>query len=128
MPTLYNQVQLIGRAGHRVELLELADGATRANLRLYEKTYRPGQSGSANQAHTLIAWRGIAERMAAKIKRGDQLLVQGRLVNRRVEMEGFSYVRTEVHVAHFSVLSARARELSQSTVSMVAEPESPRSL
>ena len=104
----YNQVQLIGRAGHVPDLVRLADDSYRANLRLYQNV-RSALESSATQVHQLVAWNAVARQLEHRVHRGDRLLVQGKLVNRRFTSGGVTHLRTEIHVSHFMLLTAGER-------------------
>ncbi|MCP9235145.1 single-stranded DNA-binding protein [Lewinella sp. JB7] len=118
MLSLQNQVQLIGRAGHDTELLTLSDGTPRATLRLYQNTRLPERHHEP-QVHALVAWGAVATQLQARIRRGDRLLVQGRIVYRKIEVNGHQLVKPEIHVACFTVLSTKSVTRS---VALAAEP------
>lgn len=123
MPHLHNSVQLIGRAGAAVDLLRLTDGTYRGTLRLYQDTPERGSTSASHptdrkqhatdqnirtpQVHTLVAWNATAQRFHERVRRGDTVLVQGRLHNRKFLLDGQTHVRTEVHVDQFTLLSRR---------------------
>ncbi|WP_157975903.1 single-stranded DNA-binding protein [Lewinella sp. IMCC34191] len=116
MHSFANQTQLIGRAGHDPELLTLTDGTARSLLRLYQN----GRSIGGNdhpQVHHLVAWSAVARQLHARVRRGDRLLVQGKLLYRRFECKGLTQVRAEIHVESFAVLDQRR----QQDLSAVAE-------
>ncbi len=118
MLPLHNQVQLIGRAGHDVELLTLSDGTYRASLRLYQNT-RSAAGAEDRQAYPLIAWNQVATQLEARVRRGDRVLVQGRLVNRQIRSGDQHLTRTEVHLSAFTVLTSRSVTRA---VGILAEP------
>ena len=120
----HNHVQLIGRVGHDPELLPLADGSVRTYFRLYQDSTTnryTATSDTSPPAHHLVAWRSMAERLHGKLRRGDTVLIYGRLVNRWLTTTDGrqNSSRTEVHVDGFRLLSARSRTRS---VGLVAEP------
>ncbi len=118
MLAIHNQVQLIGRAGHDVELLTLSDGTYRASLRLYQNC-RGAAAAEDRQAYPLIAWNQVATQLEARVRRGDRVLIQGRLVNRQVRAGEQAVTKTEVHLSAFTVLASRS---VTRTVGVVAEP------
>lgn len=121
MLTYQNQVQLIGRSGHEVEMIQISDGSYRANLRIYQNE-AGSDSFTAPQVFHLIAWSKVAEQLHRLVGRGDRILVQGKLVNRRLEQGGRTTFKAEIHVAFFTVLSSRSVTRS---VGLAAEPASP---
>ena len=104
---LHNHIQLIGRAGHDPELVALSDGTPRVSLRLYQDTPRANPTADT-QVHCLVGWHGLATQLHRRTRRGDTLLVQGRLVNRKLNVNGTVLVKSEVHLAEFRLLSTRS--------------------
>lgn len=119
MLPFHNQVQLIGRAGHEVELIHLTDGGRRATLRLYQKTRRGYGASLGTEGFTLIAWDKVAERLAEQVRRGDRIIVQGKLVNRQLRADGRQVEKTEIHLHYFSLMGSRSVTRS---AQLVAEP------
>ncbi len=101
-----NQIQLVGRAGHDPEGLLLSDGTHRSTLRLYQNNRTIGKRQEP-QVHHLVAWSGVARRLQASVRRGNRILVQGKLLYRKFECRGMTHVRPEIHVDHFAVLDVR---------------------
>ena len=104
MPYTNNQVQLIGNAGARPELHVLTDETPVARLRLYLNIDAERKSRDSFQ---LVAWNRTAERLSNQVHRGDRLLIQGQLRNRRFQHEGTTHLRTEIHLTAFFILSKR---------------------
>lgn len=119
MLAFHNQVQLIGRAGHAVELTTLSDGSYRATLRLYQNDRNAGRVQEEAQAYTLIAWNAVATQLHDRVRRGDRIMVQGKLHNRKFTLNGQTITKTEVHLAFFTLLATRS--LTR-TVGIAAEP------
>ncbi|MEM1357500.1 MAG: single-stranded DNA-binding protein [Bacteroidota bacterium] len=102
MPYTNNQVQLIGNAGARPELHILTDETPVTRFRLYLNISGINKGRDSFQ---LVAWGRIAEHLTAQVRRGDRLLVQGQLRNRRFQYEGTTHLRTEIHISAFFILS-----------------------
>ena len=120
MHSFLNQVQLVGRAGHAPELIHLSNQPPRAVLRLYCDPARAAVSGHSPQVFALTAWGAIAEQFSRRIRRGDRVFVQGRLVNRRVRLEGRQFNKVEVQITAFNQLSEGKDDRLSS--SLAAEP------
>ena len=115
MLPIYNQVLLAGRAGHQPILIHSTDDSTRATLRLYQNL--PSETGKQSaQVHHLVAWDSVAQQMAARVHRGDRLLVQGRLRYRRFVSQGVTHLRAEIHVSHFDLLIVRKTERASQAI------------
>ena len=115
---LHNHIQLIGRIGHQPELVTLTDGTARTILRLYQDS-NGSDSAKETQAHTLVGWNALATQLHQRLRRGDTVLVHGRLVNRRLTINGQITLKSEVHVGEFRLLSSRSITRS---VGIAAEP------
>ncbi len=118
---LHNYIQLIGRVGHDPELVTLSDGTPRACLRLYQDTGAP-DGGQDTQVHSLVGWHGLAAQLHRRVRRGDTLLVHGKLVNRKLTVNGTVLVKAEIHLSEFRLLSSRSITRS---VGIAAEPVHP---
>lgn len=104
MPYNNNQVQLIGNAGAQPEIHLLTDDTPVTRLRLYLNVAGLRQGRDSFQ---LVAWNRMAERLSEQVNRGDRLLIQGQLRNRRFDHEGTTHLRTEVEVSAFFILSKK---------------------
>lgn len=104
MPSSWNQVQLVGRAGHDPELFFLTDGTPITRLRLYVAP-EPDRREESPEAFQLVAWGPVAEALCARVGRGQTLFVQGRLGNRSFRREGITHLRTEIHLTAFHHLA-----------------------
>lgn len=83
-----NQLQLIGRLGKDVESLTTSTGKTKATLSLAVNNYYTnaiGQKIENTYWFRIIAWNQIAERMIQHLKKGDEVMIQGRLTTRSYE-------------------------------------------
>ncbi len=119
MPLSWNQVQLVGRAGHDPELFFLTDGTPVTRLRIYVAA-EPDRREAGPEAFQLVAWGSTAEALCARVSRGQAIFVQGRLSNRSFRREGITHLRTEIHLTAFhhlaSVASAQESPLAASPI------------
>lgn len=118
MLAFHNQVQLIGRAGHAVELTTLSNGGFRATLRLYQNSRICGRV-EETQFYTVVAWDAVAIQLHDRVRRGDRLMVQGKLQNRKISLRGETAYKTEIHLAFFTLLATRSLTRA---VGIAAEP------
>jgi single-strand DNA-binding protein len=103
-----NQIQLVGRAGHDVDLHTLSDGTPLSRLRLYQDgENRTGEPSTST--FMLNAWGSLAESFHERVRRGDALFVQGRLHIRTFRQGGVQHFRPEVHLASFLILERTHR-------------------
>lgn len=111
MNALKNQVQLVGRLGNETELKKLDNGNCLLNFSLAtNESYKDkeGNVQTKTEWHKLVAWGKTAELLDKLCKKGDELMVQGKLTHRNYEKDGETRYITEVLVAEFLVLSKKA--------------------
>jgi len=108
VPQPLNQIQLVGRSGHDVDLHTLSDGTPLSRLRLYQDgENRAGESASS--VFMLNAWGTLAASFHERVRRGDTLFVQGRLHIRTFHQGGTQHFRPEVHLSSFHILERTHR-------------------
>jgi single-strand DNA-binding protein len=77
-----NKVILIGRLGTDPELREYASGRKRASFPLAtNRSYKDSEGNWVERTdwHQIVAWGDIAEKCEAKVKKGDPVLIEGRI-------------------------------------------------
>lgn len=114
MSLYHNQVQLAGRAGHDAELYQLTDGTPVARLRLYQSVVNHAGE-STTTCFMLTAWNSLAEAFHRKVRRNDQLFVQGKLRIRSFRQDGATHLRPEIHLDSFHVLQRTGRNDTTAT-------------
>lgn len=112
MTSMKNKVQLMGRLGQDPELKTVGNGQTMLRLRMatnerFKSTQ--GEWKEDTQWHTMVAWGKLAERMAALVRKGSGLAVEGRLVHSSYEgKDGTKRYSTDVVLSDFQLMAARA--------------------
>lgn len=105
---LENRVTLLGHLGQDVELRELAEGRKLARLSLATSEYRKGTDGQPEYTttwHNLTAWGQIAESMSEKLRKGNKVMVEGKIAYREFETQaGEKRKQTEIVVSAFRKL------------------------
>ncbi len=88
MNSLRNSVQLIGNLGKDPEMTTLEKGKkiTRATIATNE-SYKSsnGDKVTETQWHNLVAWDAKAEFMEKYLKKGNEVIIKGRISNRSYE-------------------------------------------
>lgn len=106
-----NKVQLIGHVGNDPELKEFQSGQRmlRLNLATNERfKTAEGNWKEDTQWHPVVAWGKQAERLAATVRKGSGLVVEGRLTHRTYEnKEGEKRYATEVVVVDHQLLAIK---------------------
>jgi single-strand DNA-binding protein len=107
MKNLRNQVQLIGRLGADPEVSEFSTGK-KAHMRIAtSETYKnkSGEKVTDTQWHNVVAWNKSAEYVQNYLKKGVEVMVVGKLVNRSYEdKNGITRYITEVVADQMTIM------------------------
>ena len=111
MNTLRNKVQLIGNLGQNPEVKELNGGKKVAKFSLAtNETYRnkAGEKVTDTQWHNLVAWGKTAEIIEKYLKKGSEVAIEGKLLNRNyTDKEGVKRYVTEIQVSELLMLGGK---------------------
>lgn len=110
MTTLKNSVQLIGRLGSDPELRTFESGKkmTSFSLATNETYYNAnGDKVTDTQWHNIVAWEKKAELVTDYLKKGSEIAVQGKLVNRKYEKDGMTKYITEINLNEMLMLNKK---------------------
>lgn len=117
MNTLRNKVSLIGRLGTKPELTTFETGNTIVRFTIATNERYKDKSGEwqeKTQWHTINAWGKLAELMNNVLSKGQEIIVEGKLVNQSYETKsGEKRYSTVIEATDFLLLSAR--QASQSS-------------
>jgi len=109
MNTLRNHVQLIGRLGQDVKLIQTDSGTQIANLNLATSSYYKDAQGERQEKtewHRIVAWGKTAELMGQLLEKGQEVVVQGKLTTRKYDdKNGITQYITEVVAEQFIKLT-----------------------
>ncbi|MBD99317.1 MAG: single-stranded DNA-binding protein [Verrucomicrobia bacterium] len=112
MKNLRNSVQLIGNLGMDPDVKHLEKGKTVANLSIATtETYKnqEGEKVKDTTWHRLVAWGKTAEIAEKYLKKGSEVAVEGKLVNRSYEAaNGEKKYITEVLINEILMLGAKS--------------------
>lgn len=100
MSSLKNSVQLIGNLGKDLEIKVLENGRALARTTIAtNETYKnkSGQQVTDTQWHNLTAWGRTAENMAKMLKKGNGVMVKGKLNHS-------SYEDTQGNIRYYSTI------------------------
>lgn len=110
MTTLKNNVQLIGRLGNDPELRTFDSGKKMTSFSMAtNETYynNKGEKVSDTQWHNIVAWGKKAEVIDSYLKKGSEIAIQGKLVNRKYEKEGVTKYITEISLNEMLMLDKK---------------------
>ncbi|MCB9182539.1 MAG: single-stranded DNA-binding protein [Flavobacteriales bacterium] len=112
MTTMKNKVQLVGHIGQDPDMRTVGNGkqmlrlsvATNERFRAAE-----GEWKEDTQWHPVVAWGKLAERLAAQVRKGSGLVIEGRLVHRGYEAkDGTRRISTEILLTDYQLLAGKA--------------------
>jgi len=111
MNALRNKVQLIGNLGQDPDVKSIESGRKVANLSIAtNETYKnaKGEKVTETQWHNVVAWGKTAEIIEKYLKKGSEVAVEGRLVNRNyLDKQGVKKYITEVLVNEILLLGSK---------------------
>ena len=111
MKSLRNKVQLIGHLGNDPEIITLDSGKKLAKFNMAtNETYKnnQGEKITETQWHNLIAWNNIADITEKYVKKGQEIVIEGKLTSRSYEdKEGVKKYITEIIVNELVLLGSK---------------------
>jgi single-strand DNA-binding protein len=117
MNTLRNKVSLIGRLGAQPEVTTFETGKTLARFTLAtNESYKDknGEWHENTQWHTINAWGRIAERVKKALNKGQEVIVEGKLVHQSYENKnGEKRYGTIIEATEFLLLTPKTETASK---------------
>ncbi len=111
MTSLKNSVHLIGRLGNDPEIKDFESGKKMATFSLAtNETYlnNKGEKVEDTQWHNIVAWGKKADVAAKYLKKGSEIAVEGKLINRSYEKDGAKKYVTEISLNELLMLDKKA--------------------
>ena len=106
-----NKVQLVGRLGKDPELKSVGAGTPMLRMSIATNERFKGADGEwkdDTQWHPVVAWGKQAERLAAQLRKGAGIVIEGRLVHKTYEAkEGGKRTSTEVILSDYQLLAPK---------------------
>jgi single-strand DNA-binding protein len=111
MNAIRNKVQLIGHLGQDPEIKSIESGRKVVNISIAtNESYKnaKGEKVTETQWHNVVAWGKTAEIIEKYLKKGSEVAVEGRLVNKNyVDKQGVKKYVTEVLVNEILLLGSK---------------------
>lgn len=111
MYALKNKVQLIGNLGMNPEIKEVTGGKKMARFSMAtNESYRDanGKKQTETQWHNLVAWGKVADLVEKFLSKGNEIVIEGKLVNRNyTDKEGIKRYTTEILVNEIVLLGRK---------------------
>jgi single-strand DNA-binding protein len=114
MSALRNKVQLIGNLGMDPEIKTLDGDKKLAKMSLAtNESYKnaKGEKVTETQWHNLIAWGKTADIIEKYLKKGSEVAIEGKLINRvYTDKEGLKKYITEIQVNEVLLMGDKKQE------------------
>lgn len=111
MNTLKNKVQLVGNLGQNPEVRTTESGKKLARFSVAtNESYKnaSGEWAKDTQWHNLVAWGKTAELVEKKLQKGNEVIVEGKLVHREyTDKTGIKRKVSEVQVSELIMLEKK---------------------
>ena len=111
MSTLRNKVSLIGRLGAQPEVTNFETGSTLARFTMATNERYKDKSGQwqdNTQWHVIKAWGPVAERVKKNLNKGQEILIEGKLVHQTYETKtGEKRNETIIEINEFLILALK---------------------
>jgi single-strand DNA-binding protein len=111
MNALKNKVTLIGRLGAQPEVVTFESGKILARFTVATNERFKDKSGEwqdLTQWHTINAWGNIAERVKRLLDKGNEIILEGRLVNQSYESKsGEKRFSTIIEATEFLLINMK---------------------
>lgn len=111
MNALRNRVQLIGHLGNDPEIKSLNGGKNVANFSMAtNESYKKenGDKVTETQWHNIVAWNGTAKIVEKLLKKGSEVIVEGKLTSRSWDdKDGKKHYITEVVANEILLLKSK---------------------
>lgn len=109
MKSLRNSVQLIGHLGKDPEVKEFENGKRASFSLATTDTYKnqKGEKVEDTQWHNIVIWGKLALVAEKYLKKGQEIVVEGKLVHRVYESNGEKRYITEINVNDLLMLGGK---------------------
>lgn len=113
MNALRNRVQLIGRLGNDPEVKTLESGKSLARFSIATNDYYTNDKGERveeTQWHNITAWGKKAEVVSKYLKKGEEVVLEGKLIHRSYETsKGEKRYITEINMSEMLMLGSSGK-------------------
>ena len=127
MNSLKNKVSLIGFLGKDPEIKSLESGNTLAKFSIAtNETYLNGQGEKVSNTtwHPIVAWGKLAEICGQILKKGSEVVIQGKLINRSYEdSTGVKRYITEIQLNEMLLVGSKSSSKPEELESTLVDNE-----
>ena len=101
----YNHVMLVGRPTAAPEIKTVGDDRKRSGFTLaVNRPYKDANGKSVSDFFPVVAWGKLAEVIGEYVKKGEDILVDGRIQSRSYEQDSATKWITEIVAENFTFL------------------------
>lgn len=118
MSTLRNKVSLIGRLGQKPSIQKVGNDYSITKFSIATKEDFKDKNGKwveNTQWHNVFAWGKTAERIVNLLDKGQELMIEGKLVNKSYEKGGEKRFHTDIEITDFLMLSSKNNNQSETS-------------
>jgi single-strand DNA-binding protein len=111
MSNLRNKVTLIGNAGKQPEVLNFDNNKKLAKVSLATTESYKNQKGewiNNTTWHNLVAWGPTAAFMERNVQKGQEIMIEGKLVSRSYDADGGKKYITEIEVTDVMLIGKKS--------------------
>jgi len=111
MKSLRNKVTLIGNAGMQPDVKTFGKDGKLAKFSLAtQESYKNAQGEWVNNStwHNIVAWGPTASFLEKHVSKGQEIMVEGKIVNRSYEVDGTKKYITEIEVNEVMLLGKKS--------------------
>ena len=106
--TDYNRVTLIGMCIRTPEMRPIGDDRVRTDTTIsVNRPYKDQNGETVSDLFSVVAWGKLAEIMNEYVKKGEDILVDGRIQSRSYDRDGTTYWITEVIAENILLLGKK---------------------
>ena len=110
MTSLKNNVQLIGRLGNEPEVRTFESGKKMATFSLATNdtyTNAQGEKVEDTQWHNIVVWGKKVDVVENYLKKGNEIAMSGKLINRSYEKDGEKKYITEINMNELLMMGGK---------------------
>lgn len=111
MNNLRNKVTLLGHVGMQPEIKNFDNNRKLAKFSLATKeSYKNAKGEWVDNTtwHNIVAWGQTANYLEKNVQKGQELMVEGKIVNRSWEADGVKKYITEIEVAEVMLIGKKS--------------------
>ncbi len=108
MKSLRNSVHLVGRLGKDPEVKSLTNGKKVTFTLATSDSYKDskGEKVEDTQWHNIVIWGKLTSIAEKYLKKGNEIMIEGRLIHREYEKNGDKRIFTEINVNDLLMLGS----------------------